>query len=133
MWSAQPASPKELRLSKSGSNSSTRAGYAAATNTGLRKHRAFFTRWKDSLKWQRLHPYQKFAGMIESHWDGIASYCHPENKVSLGLVEGVNNKIRVLQRRAYGYRDEEYLKLKIVAAFLPPLPRNAVFNPHESA
>ena len=29
------------------------------------------------------------------------------------LVEGVNNKIRVLQRRAYGYRDEEYLKLKI--------------------
>ena len=94
--------------------------------------RAFFTRWKDSLKWQRLHPYQKFAGMIESHWDGIASYCHPENKVSLGLVEGVNNKIRVLQRRAYGYRDEEYLKLKIVAAFLPPLPRNAVFNPHES-
>ena len=95
--------------------------------------RAFFTRWKDSLKWQRPHPYQKFAGMIESHWDGIASYCHPENKVSLGLVEGVNNKIRVLQRRAYGYRDEEYLKLKIVAAFLPPLPRNAVFNPHESA
>ena len=94
-----------------------------------RSARAFFTRWKDSLKWQRLHPYQKFAGMIESHWDGIASYCHPENKVSLGLVEGVNNKIRVLQRRAYGYRDEEYLKLKIVAAFLPPLPRNAVFNP----
>ena len=40
--------------------------------------------------------------MIESHWDGIASYCHPENKVSLGLVGGVNNKIRVLQRRAYG-------------------------------
>ena len=32
-WSAQPTSPKELRLSKSGSNSSTRAGYAAATNT----------------------------------------------------------------------------------------------------
>ena len=63
----------------------------------------------------------------------LPSYCHPENKVSLGLVEGVNNKIRVLQRRAYGYRDNEYLKLKIVAAFLPPLPRNAVFNPHESA
>ena len=77
------------------------------------------------MKWQRLEPYRKFAGLIESHWDGIASYCHPENKVSLGLVEGINNKIRVLQRRAYGYRDEEYLKLKIVAAFLPPLPRNA--------
>jgi transposase len=62
--------------------------------------------------------------MIDRHSDGIASYCRAENKVSLGLVEGLNNKVRVLQRRAYGYRDEEYLKLKIVAAFLPPLPRS---------
>ena len=62
--------------------------------------------------------------MIERHWDGIAPYCDLDNKVSLGLVEGLNNKIRVLQRRAYGYRDEEYLKLKIIAAFLPPLPQN---------
>lgn len=62
--------------------------------------------------------------MIERHWDGIASYCHPDNKISLGLVEGLNTKIRALQRRAYGYRDEDYLKLKIVAAFLPPLPRD---------
>ncbi len=59
----------------------------------------------------------------------IVSYCHPENKVSLGLVEGLNNKIRVLQRPAYGYRDEEYLKLKIVAAFLHPLPRSAEKDP----
>ena len=95
--------------------------------------RAFFDRWKDSLKWQRLKPYQKFAQMIENHWDGIASYCHPDNKVSLGLVEGLNNKIRVIQRKAYGYRDEEYLKLKIIAAFLPPLPRSAEFDPHDSA
>ncbi len=95
--------------------------------------RTFFERWKDSLRWQRLEPYRKFAELIESHWEGIASYCRPENKVSLGLVEGINNKIRVLQRRAYGYRDEEYLKLKIIAAFLPSLPRNANINPHTSA
>jgi transposase len=87
--------------------------------------RRFFERWKQSLRWQRLKPYEKFARMIERHWDGIASYCHPENKISLGMVEGLNNKIRVLQRRAYGYRDEDYLKLKIVAAFLPPLPRSS--------
>ncbi len=92
--------------------------------------RAFFERWKDSLKWQRLEPNRKFARMIEAPWDGIASYCHPDNKVSLGLVEGLNNKIRVLQRRAYGYRDEEYLRLKIIAAFLPPLPRSVEFGPH---
>jgi len=78
---------------------------------------------------QRLAPYVKFAKMIERHWDGIASYCRPENKISLGLVEGLNNKIRVIQRRAYGYRDEEYLRLKIIASFLPPLPRTAGEDP----
>ncbi len=63
--------------------------------------------------------------MIDRHWEGIASYRHLENKVRLGLVEGLTNKIRVLQRRAYGYRDEDYLKLTIIAAFLPPLTRSA--------
>jgi len=90
--------------------------------------RAFFVRWQEGLKLQRLQPYRKLAAMIERHWDGIASYCRPKNKVSLGLVEGLNNKIRVLQRRAYGYLDEDYLKLKIVAAFLPPLPPSAEKN-----
>ena len=42
-----------------------------------------------------------------------------ENKVSLGFVEGLNNKIRVIQRRAYGIRDEEYLGLKILTSTLP--------------
>jgi len=91
--------------------------------------RRFFDRWREALRWQRLEPYVKFADMIDRHWDGIASYCHPENKFSLGLVEGLNTKIRVLQRRAYGYRDEDYLKLKIVAAFLPPLGRGASNGP----
>ena len=67
--------------------------------------------------------------MIDRHWDGIASSCRPENTVSLGMVEGLNTKIRVLQRRAYGYRDEQYFKLKIIAAFLPPLGRGAVNDP----
>ena len=66
----------------------------------------------------RLGPYQKFAAM---HWDGIAAYCRPENKVALGFVEGLNNKVRVLQRRAYGLRDEEYLRLKILTCMLPAL------------
>lgn len=76
--------------------------------------RKFFENWRAQLKWQRLGPYEKFAAMIERHWDGIAAYCKPENKVSLGFVEGLNNKIRVIQRRAYGLRDEEYLRLKVL-------------------
>jgi transposase len=57
--------------------------------------------------------------LIEKHWNGIVPYCDPRNKVNLAFVEGLNNKIRVIQRRAYGYRDEEYLRLKILTAFLP--------------
>jgi transposase len=83
--------------------------------------RRFFDNWRASLKWQRLAPYEKFAAMIHRHWDGIAAYCKPENKVSLGFVEGLNNKIRVLQRRAYGLRDEEYLRLKVLTCMLPAL------------
>ena len=83
--------------------------------------RRFFENWRASLKWQRLAPYEKFAAMIDRHWDGIAAYCKPENKVSLGFVEGLNNKIRVIQRRAYGLRDEEYLRLKILTCMLPAL------------
>lgn len=83
--------------------------------------RRFFENWRASLKWQRLEPYEKFAEMIDRHWDGIAAYCKPENKVSLGFVEGLNNKIRVIQRRAYGLRDQEYLRLKILTCMLPAL------------
>ena len=83
--------------------------------------RRFFDNWRASLKWQRLKPYEKFAALIEKHWDGIVAYCHADNKVALGFVEGLNNKIRVLQRRAYGLRDEEYLRLKILTCTLPRL------------
>jgi len=78
----------------------------------------FLDNWKQSLKWLRLEPYEKFAEMIERHWQGIAAYSRPENKVSLGFVEGLNNKIRVIQRRSYGLRDEEYLRLKILTSML---------------
>jgi transposase len=83
--------------------------------------RRFFRHWKDALKWQRLEPFRKFAAMVERHWDGIEAYCHEENKVPLGFVEGLNNKIRALQGRAYGYRDEEYFRLKILTCMLPKL------------
>jgi transposase len=42
------------------------------------------------------------------------------NRISL-TVEGLNNKIRVIQRRAYGLRDEDYLQLKILTCMLPTL------------
>jgi transposase len=79
----------------------------------------FFQNWKASLKWQRLKPFQNFSRLVEKHWEGIAAHCRPENKVPLGFVEGLNNKIRVIQRRAYGIHDEEYLRLKVLTCMLP--------------
>jgi len=80
--------------------------------------RKFFDNWKAQLRWQKLKSFEKFAAMIEKHWDGLVSYCHPDNKVSLGFMEGLNNKIRVIQRRAYGIRNEEYLSLKVITSFI---------------
>jgi transposase len=51
--------------------------------------RKFFDNWKKSLKWQRLPSYEKFADMIESHWEGIAAYCRPECKSIAGICRGL--------------------------------------------
>jgi hypothetical protein len=68
---------------------------------------------------KRLAPYEKFAEMIDRHWDGIAAYCKPENKVSLGFVEGLNNKIRVIQRRAYAaHKQDSCIFAKRLSPFL---------------
>jgi transposase len=42
-------------------------------------------------------------------------------EVESGFVEGLNNMIRFLQRRAYGLRDEEYLRLKRLTHLLPKI------------
>lgn len=72
----------------------------------------FWQNWKEQLKWSRLDLYKKFAMMIDNHLDGILAYC--EKKVPLGYIEGTNLKARNIIKRAYGYRDKEYMKLKII-------------------
>lgn len=52
-------------------------------------------------------------------------------KVALGFVEGLNNKIRVIQRRAHGDRDEEYVRLKILSCMLPKLGKQPTRFPEE--
>ena len=80
--------------------------------------RKFFDNWKSQLRWSRLKPFEDFVALVERHWDGIVSYCRPDHKVSLGFMEGLNNKIRVIQRRSFGIRDMEYLRLKVVTSFI---------------
>ena len=56
---------------------------------------------------------EKFAEMIVWHRDGIAAYCKPEDKVVLGFSEGMNNKIRVVTRRSYGFRTYKGMEMAL--------------------
>ncbi len=54
----------------------------------------------------------KFAQTLRVHaWGILAWYDHP---ISTGPLEGINNKIKTMKRQAYGFRDQEFLKLKIL-------------------
>jgi len=55
----------------------------------------------------------RFAHTLAAHRSGILNYY--DHRISTGPLEGTNTKIRVLQRRAYGFRDVEFFKLKIYA------------------
>lgn len=77
----------------------------------------FWSAWKSELKWSRLKPYKAFARMVDDHLDGILAYC--DKKVSLGYVERTNLTAKNVIRRAYGYRDKDYMKLKIIQACTP--------------
>jgi len=70
----------------------------------------YLKRWIDQLRWQRLKPFQKLAGMLLDHLEGILNYCR--TKVPMGVVEAVNGNIKTLLRRGRGYRNLRYLLLK---------------------
>jgi len=55
---------------------------------------------------------RKFVNTLFRHRHGLFSYF--QNPISNGPVEGINNKIKVLKRQAYGYRDIEFFKLRIL-------------------
>jgi len=71
----------------------------------------FFFRWRDSLRWQRLPAFLKLARTLYNHLEGILAYCH--HKVPFGVVEAINGNIRAIIRRGRGYKDHEYLVLKV--------------------
>ena len=53
-----------------------------------------------------------FAQTLLKYSDEILAY-YDFDKMSSGPMEGTNNKIKTLQKRAYGYRDMEFFKLKV--------------------
>lgn len=83
--------------------------------TDIDKAAAFWKDWYHRAIRSRIKPLKKFARAMAERLDGLLAHCkHPLNT---SVQEGINNKIKVLKRMAYGYRDEAYFFLKIRAAF----------------
>lgn len=54
----------------------------------------------------------QLADTLEEYQEGILAYYR--YRITTGPLEGTNNKIRTMQRQAYGFRDHEFFKLKIL-------------------
>jgi len=71
--------------------------------------------------WRRLAyaiPYsavQKFANMLGNYSYGILNHC--DYPIHTGVLEGCNNKIRSISKRAFGFHDNRYFTLKVIQAF----------------
>ena len=75
--------------------------------------RRFLQGWMHRAESSGIRIVQKFAKTLAAFRSGIlAWYDHP---ISTGALEGTNNKIRTMQRQAYGYRDLEFFILKTYA------------------
>lgn len=62
------------------------------------------------------HPaVSKFASRIRRYEYGILNHC--EYPIHTSILEGVNNKIKVIKRKAYGFHDNRYFSLKVIQAF----------------
>jgi transposase len=73
----------------------------------------FLDSWIAAAQTSGVAMLQKFARTLQLHRTGLLNwYTYP---ISTAPLEGTNTKIRVLQRQAYGFRDQEFFKLKIYA------------------
>ena len=81
----------------------------------VREGASRWKRWFRLAMESQLAPAILFAKRLRKYLRGIlASALYPMNS---SILEGVNNKIKVIKRMAYGFRDSAYFFLKIKAAF----------------
>lgn len=74
--------------------------------------------WKHWYGWavrSRIEPLRRFAHRLKPYLPGIIAHCRW--RLHTSLLEGINNTIKVIKRRAYGFHDDDYFFLKIRAAF----------------
>ena len=77
-----------------------------------REARRLLRVWMKMARASGVGMLERFADTLESHEEGILAYY--DCPISTGPLEGTNTKIKALQRQAYGFRDREFYKLKIL-------------------
>ena len=75
----------------------------------------FWRQWYRRAMRSGIEPLRRFARNLKPYLRGILAHC--QWPLGTSLIEGINNKIKVIKRMAYGYRDDAYFFLKIRAAF----------------
>jgi len=85
--------------------------YAPSVREGWRRWRSWLRHARES----GMAPLQRFARNLRRYARGILASAQFHMHTS--VLEGVNNRIKVIKRMAYGFRDSEYFFLKIKAAF----------------
>jgi transposase len=69
--------------------------------------------WISMAKESGISMLSKFAKTLDKHREGILAFY--DYRISTGPLEGTNNKIKTMKRQAYGFRNHEFFKLKIMA------------------
>src|SRR5487761_2721059 len=74
---------------------------------------AFLDRWTAMVMRSRLEPMKKIARSLRSHRTLILNWFQARGQLSLGATEGMNNKCKVITRRAYGLRTYEAMEIAL--------------------
>lgn len=74
----------------------------------------FLDEWTGRVMRSRLEPMKKVARTIRSHRPLILNWFRARGQVSAGAVEGLNNKVKLVTRRSYGFRTAEVAKLALL-------------------
>ncbi len=74
---------------------------------------AFLDAWTSQAMRSRLEPMKKIARMLRSHQELILNWFRAKKELSNAPTEGMNNKIRVVTRRSYGFRTYKAMEIAL--------------------
>lgn len=74
---------------------------------------AFLDKWCTKVMRSRIEPMKEVARTLRSHKELIKNWFKARNVISLGAVEGLNNKSKVVSRKSYGFKRPEVLEIAL--------------------